>query len=781
MLRKGVEKIIEKLPNGGAEDTVYTAWLRETTLPLNVLQAINGYYLCCRQYQNPAAVVKEIRKYADDPIAGPVCLVAEPNQGDRLLGKAGIKRKIIQRLQNHGWYDAMVYRLTLIGRMSEKTTETVLSAYQQYQTKIMVKLENEKQKWMKKEASDDQIKKKYQAYESLFLVHMFWNSMTRFSEAEHPMEQFLWQDLEQRRELSFLYKTWAQGKVAHLFPTEKTATGGKPPFTQQQAKQYSTILYNALKDKPDWEDRLLQTTQYTDSYDLLGSIILSCQTQSMRDIFAEFSPAYRTLTQMEEKGLVEQQSSYRGENCYIMKLYDKDAVGRFLKVSDGNQFGIATPICIMNFKATGGMVFGEINEYYRTWVFQEKVHVSAEEEGAKIEDIGELLDLPFGPAYGTVATKLMPRIEGENLRRSLSFFVTPENTVYAGIPKRGNKWNKRWVPMQMKRFVQFMEDYPQTIDFFYMLAENSKEYFVKDVLNDIREYGRKFKVPITYEEARKYHSRQEFFENKYKNAGILRWNYNRHNMGLSYMVVKSLDYVDIRDYGILQNTGDHMAKYIEEGDYERGSKEPVSRFLSGYYKDRFKLTEEENQKKQDRTEAWKYYDRERAYNFAARDYIQMSMEDHRPVVLRYSAHRVNEEHDRFNDRGDYRYYLHHSKPFTVPKNSQFNPLRKILPPEFEWIKTRKRLINESMMMHHCVWSYYGKIGNDYCAIYSYDDKTGEYDARGNHEPKRYTIEFLCKKGHYQINQIQTKYDRGGGKLLKEKLQQMLKEAEKKNG
>ena len=80
---------------------------------------------------------------------------------------------------------------------------------------------------------------------------------------------------------------------------------------------------------------------------------------------------------------------------------------------------------------------------------------------------------------------------------------------------------------------------------------------------------------------------------------------------------------------------------------------------------------------------------------------------------------------------------------SVPKDTVFKKLRKILPTEFEWIKTRKRLNKESLMMGHCVWSYGDEINKDKCAIYSFIDEEGKYSTEGCR--KRYTLEFQFVK------------------------------------
>lgn len=114
---------------------------------------------------------------------------------------------------------------------------------------------------------------------------------------------------------------------------------------------------------------------------------------------------------------------------------------------------------------------------------------------------------------------------------------------------------------------------------------------------------------------------------------------------------------------------------------------------------------------------------------------------------------------------------------NVPKDSAFNELREILPPEFEWIKTRKRLILETELQHHCVWSYAKKISNDKCAIYSYTDTNADHCPDG--VPKRYTIEFCRNNGKYYVKQVQGKYDRVNAGNMREYIEKILKECEKK--
>lgn len=133
----------------------------------------------------------------------------------------------------------------------------------------------------------------------------------------------------------------------------------------------------------------------------------------------------------------------------------------------------------------------------------------------------------------------------------------------------------------------------------------------------------------------------------------------------------------------------------------------------------------------------------------AQDYVRMCKMKKEKVRLDICSQRHLEKvHNRTNR--DYEM----TGEVSVPKKSVFLGLREILPDKFEWITDRKRLIMESKMQHHCVWSYAEDITKDLCAIYSYVDYEGKFsDSR---KPRRYTIEFNRVNwisSLYCINQI----------------------------
>ena len=141
---------------------------------------------------------------------------------------------------------------------------------------------------------------------------------------------------------------------------------------------------------------------------------------------------------------------------------------------------------------------------------------------------------------------------------------------------------------------------------------------------------------------------------------------------------------------------------------------------------------------------------------------------------------VNEIRNKHDNVTTYTNIDRETHPVKIKKDSDFNELRNILPSNFEWIKTRKRLILETKIQHHCVWSYADKITNDKCAIYSYVDKDGSKSIDGI--PKRYTIEFGFNKNtcQYYVIQTQGRYDSVNASNMEKYINEILDNYYKNN-
>ena len=122
------------------------------------------------------------------------------------------------------------------------------------------------------------------------------------------------------------------------------------------------------------------------------------------------------------------------------------------------------------------------------------------------------------------------------------------------------------------------------------------------------------------------------------------------------------------------------------------------------------------------------------------DYCNLCTELHEKVSIGFKTYnKLIEAHDKASKRE-----LNRLHRVSVPKDSQFNELRKLLPKNFEWIKGGKRLQQEGITMNHCVNSYYSDINSDVIAIYHLTMPDG-YKA---------TIEFKrMTNGKYGIAQM----------------------------
>lgn len=360
----------------------------------------------------------------------------------------------------------------------------------------------------------------------------------------------------------------------------------------------------------------------------------------------------------------------------------------------------------------------------------------------------------------------------------VSFAIYPDETIL-------ERKSEKWYPLTIKNFLRISlktasNVYMDIVELFLNCCSQCGYTFAKDIKTDL---ANGCSVPITFNDLFVYHNRKEYMISKYKRATKYNIKWNKLNLNLSYMILKSMSYVDKRSSTVLINHT--FEKSLDGYMYSpRGKvREGVSNFLKAVisskinmaaevrmvmdemYKDssivleREELEEEQNAQMKD---AEQMLD----------DYIAMCFQTKMKVDLRITTlAQLKNRHDRVNYEDNYE----NAGPVCVPKNSRFNHLRKLLPKEYEWIRDRKRLIDESRIQHHCVWSYAGKITSDKCAIYSYYDKDGKYGT----VPKRYTLEFLIdESGKYYIYQAQGRYDSVNSSSIYNYIENLLNEIQK---
>lgn len=363
--------------------------------------------------------------------------------------------------------------------------------------------------------------------------------------------------------------------------------------------------------------------------------------------------------------------------------------------------------------------------------------------------------------------------------------------------------NEKLVPISFKELYDLRNlnnDTKKLVD--CIISEVSK---MTPIFKDI---SRDFEItnlfPIKFNDLYKYHTKNELMKDMYGLAKDLPINYNKININLSYLIIKSYNYVNDRskkiliqlkdkDNRILKLVNHCMAKNWRRLTYKRkvffflqsiiiytiNEKTDLGKNRKKYIEDNLHLIAE-NILDAEFNEFEEDCDNDILISVG--DYVNMCIYSKKRVKPKVDLS-ISNIHTLIEKHNDVSWLLHKNstKPVKIPKNSVFNGLRKILPKEFEWIKNRKRLILETELQHHCVWSYADKISSDMCAIYSYVDKDGSKSFCNDGKPKRYTIEFNFNKqdGTYYVEQVQGKYDAVNSSDVKNYIYKILNEKQLK--
>ena len=327
-----------------------------------------------------------------------------------------------------------------------------------------------------------------------------------------------------------------------------------------------------------------------------------------------------------------------------------------------------------------------------------------------------------------------------------------------GFYKEAKRSNKL-IMMSLKMVKQGIDKYggpfQEFIDFIVDAHILRGDYIYKDIrtaLNRASVY-----IPLNLHELNGMHTMQEVCKEKYKRDVPIEW--NKGDISINYLTYKAYFLVKEEDRGILLNFCRHIRSEEEVNKfynfmnrhYRHYSYDPSISFLA------YLLFEQ-----MDPHSFWMDEDgtpvSEHDVFILFHDYVSIEKQLKKKVKLSFkSAKKVRDAHS--DVMVDYMIKKNKIPTIKVPNKSIFNNLRKLLPEdEFEWIKTRKRLIEEGYYMRHCVASYEYFINRDKCAIYSFIYKPTQ---------KRYTVEFLQGNNGYYINQIQSKCNRGAPKEVKD--------------
>ena len=257
---------------------------------------------------------------------------------------------------------------------------------------------------------------------------------------------------------------------------------------------------------------------------------------------------------------------------------------------------------------------------------------------------------------------------------------------------------------------------------------NNKIYFAKDVLNALEQSPIYLPVPLS--ELLTYKNWSHFFNEKYQGKNILKkYNFNKHNPNYNYILLKSCKKLTNDGINDLQQSKELPLNDIERIFKENNNSRKIEIFLYYIISSHFKEPIDDDCEISDSI------------------YMAFYLKQKIPLNKLKTNSSVRKYHDKLTQ--DFIMKKMKSRKYTlkIKKDSKFNDLRKILPPEFEWIKNKKRLIQETVIQHHCVATYNKLINKDICTIYS-----------TIYKGKRYTMEFRKEKKKFYLHQVQGKYN-----------------------
>lgn len=128
-------------------------------------------------------------------------------------------------------------------------------------------------------------------------------------------------------------------------------------------------------------------------------------------------------------------------------------------------------------------------------------------------------------------------------------------------------------------------------------------------------------------------------------------------------------------------------------------------------------------------------------------YISMMMRTKQKAEMDFDS---AEDFVKAYEKAQYKDISMQTPKFAVPKDSAFNGLKKLLPSNFKWIKTKKDLILKSIEIKTYIYSYARKIKNDKCAVYTF-----ECPDNGIHYAAVFT---KARNGKYKLWTVYSEYE-----------------------
>lgn len=255
-------------------------------------------------------------------------------------------------------------------------------------------------------------------------------------------------------------------------------------------------------------------------------------------------------------------------------------------------------------------------------------------------------------------------------------------------------------------------------------------YIFRDIARTLQE-DEFILPPLTYQELLTFHTPRDLIRHYSQiDLGI---DFNKIDLNAAYFLVRLAEQISKKDWGKLREVSPQwIVRHIRPRDLYEGVS--AARFVGAYYSNKLgtPLTLD-------------------TIGSMAEDYASLCRELGQETRLSFnSAARLRREHDQLVLRRNLAANAEEFERPLVPENSRFSPLEALRAEGFEYITDTRRLFEEGVRMHNCVFSYRRKIREDRCAILHWNGM----------DIGPYTIEVTDNGRRFQIEQMQTRFNNG---------------------
>ena len=264
--------------------------------------------------------------------------------------------------------------------------------------------------------------------------------------------------------------------------------------------------------------------------------------------------------------------------------------------------------------------------------------------------------------------------------------------------------------------------------------------FSKEIFNEYLD--NRFYIPIRINDVNSCYNKRNLIQLYFKREDVPKA-INKFSLLKGYLLMKCRKYVKDTEFQKL-----YIIKDLDFTQLSVTVKESVIDFFTTYYEHTLGLKSNEI-----------HYEDDGYGDQLIRDYVRMTlMSDNRILNLKIKSYRrLCEEHNKVSIKLRQK----ETKNIKIPKESKFKNLK--LPKEFEEIKTKKRIVEESIKQNNCVWSYADDINKDKCRIYS-----------TMYEGKRYTLEIRKRRNKFVLEQLYGVCNSYAPEELELKIESMLR-------